>query len=400
MTERPKLIRVTTVPVSLNILLKGQFKFMSEHGFEVIAVSSAGPELTELSEREKIQTRTVEMSRKITPVRDLISLIRMYRLFKTEKPQIVHSHTPKAGVISMLAARLAGVPVRLHTVAGLPLMESKGLRKKLLSMVERLTYCCATQVFPNSKGLYEYITHHHFASPNKLKIISNGSSNGIDPGFFFPETVSRKSRKELRDKLNISQNDFVFVFVGRLVGDKGVNELVSAFKRLSTKTGLNKTPKLLLVGNYETELDPLKPETLKEIETNPNIIYAGYQKDVRPWFGISDCLAFPSYREGFPNVILQAAAMGLPSVVSDICGCNEFISHRVNGLIIPKKDDQQLQTAMEQLINDHELYHRLKSAARSAISNRYEQSFVWEALFEEYSKQLNLEFSHRLMPAV
>ncbi|MFA7616486.1 MAG: glycosyltransferase family 4 protein [Weeksellaceae bacterium] len=386
MNPKPKLIRVTTVPVSLNILLRGQFEFMSKQGFEVLAVSSSGPDLDEVAEREKVRTEAVEMSRKISPLKDLKSLRQMYRLFQKEKPDIVHSHTPKAGIIAMVAAKLAGVPVRLHTVAGLPLMETSGFRRKLLTAVEKMTYRCATKIYPNSKGLTQFILENRLTAANKLKQIANGSSNGIDTSHFSACTVTEEQKTELRKISGILADDFVFVFVGRLVGDKGINELVAAFSEICA-SGSNQnhtTAKLILVGDYETELDPLLPETLKEIDSNPNIFSAGYQKDVRPWFGISDCLVFPSYREGFPNVVMQAGAMGLPAVVSNINGCNEIIADGLNGLIVPKKDTAALKKAMLAMMTDRSVYKQLKSNARNQIVSRFEQKEVWEALLEEY----------------
>ena len=222
----------------------------------------------------------------------------------------------------MLASKLAGVPIRMHTVAGLPLMESSGMKRSVLNIVEKLTYYCATNVYPNSKGLKEFIIKEKLTSKNKLKILGNGSSNGIDTTHFSPNQVSGIEKRQLRKELNITKNDFVFVFVGRLVSDKGINELVEAFTEMS-KTHTNS--KLLLVGPLETHLDPLLPNTLNEIKNNEAIIYAGFQTDVRPYFATSNALVFPSYREGFPNVVMQAGAMGLPSIVTDINGCNEII---------------------------------------------------------------------------
>lgn len=153
----PKLIRITTVPVSLNILLRGQHAFMRQQGFEVIGVSSGGGELQEVAQREQISTRRIEMARTISPLKDLKSLWQLYKLFRKEKPDIVHSHTPKAGLLGMLAARLSGVPIRLHTVAGLPLTESRGAKRKLLEFTEKLTYRCAHRIYPNSQGLCDFI---------------------------------------------------------------------------------------------------------------------------------------------------------------------------------------------------------------------------------------------------
>ena len=380
-----KLIRITTVPISFKVLLKGQLRFMASNGFDVKGVSSEGEELREVHENEGIVMEAINMSRKITPFQDLKSLWEMWNFLRKEKPQIVHTHTPKAGIIGMLAARLAGVPHRLHTVAGLPLMEATGIKRKILNFVEKLTYSSATRVYPNSKGLYDFILQNNFTQSNKLKIIANGSSNGINTTFFSPDQVTEIERVTLREKLNIQPDDFVFVFVGRIVSDKGINELIKAFSELQTAENNQLTGiKLLLVGGLESDLDPLNPETLAEINQNRDIISVGFQQDVRPFFAISDALAFPSYREGFPNVVMQAGAMGLPSIVSDINGCNEIIVEGENGLIIPPKNVEKLKEKMLTLARDKNLYTKLKENSRRMIESRYEQSVVWNALLEEY----------------
>lgn len=374
---KTKIIRLTTVPISLKVLLKGQLKFMASKGLEVIGVSSAGTELEEVHNVEGIRVVPIEMSRKITPIADLKSLWETYQFFKKEKPQIVHTHTPKAGIVGMLAAKLAGVPIRLHTVAGLPLMEATGTKRKILDFVEKLTYQSATKVYPNSQGLYDFIIQNKYTSKQKLKVIANGSSNGIDTTFFSVNQIQNQS--DLKAHLNLTADDFVFIFVGRLVGDKGINELVAAFSQLQ-----NPNAKLLLVGPLETELDPLKEETLEAINSNPNIISVGFQKDVRPYFAIAHALVFPSYREGFPNVVMQAGAMGLPSIVSNINGCNEIIIEGQNGTIIPVKNTTSILEAMQKMMEDKIYYSTLKSNARPMIQSRYEQSVVWNALWEEY----------------
>ncbi|MFV0198745.1 glycosyltransferase family 4 protein [Empedobacter falsenii] len=395
--SKSKLIRITTIPLSLKVLLRGQLKFMSNR-FEVVGVSSNGKELEEVKNEEGIAVVPIEMSRQITPIQDIKSLWNTYQFLKKEKPSIVHTHTPKAGIVGMLAAKLAGVPIRLHTVAGLPLMEATGTKRKLLDVVEKLTYSSATKVYPNSKGLYDFILQNKYSLADKLKVIGEGSSNGIDTNHFSPNQISEEKTEKLKKELNIQAEDFVFVFVGRIVGDKGINELVEAFQKLGTGNQESETlvsnskslvsskvPKLLLVGPLETELDPLKEETLKEIKTNPNIISVGFQKDVRPYFAISDALVFPSYREGFPNVVMQAGAMELPSIVSDINGCNEIIVEGKNGTIIPVKNVEALQQAMKNMILDKLFYEQLQKNARPMIQSRYEQSVVWNAILDEYN---------------
>ena len=384
--QKPKLVRITTIPESLAILLKGQLRFMQRH-FNVIAISSDGKALDEVKNTEGVNTVSISMTRKITPVKDFIALVKLYGVLKTEKPDIVHTHTPKAGLIGMLASWLARVPNRLHTIAGLPVMEASGFKRDILLLVEKITYACATKVYPNSKGLKDFVLSQGLIKASKLKIIGNGSSNGINTSHFNKANFKELELVELKGSLNLNDNDFIYVFVGRLVTDKGINELVSVFSKLSKD---NKNVKLLLVGGLETELDPLQSSTLNQIATNKQILSVGFQKDVRPYFAISNILVFPSYREGFPNVVMQAGAMGLASIVTNINGCNEIIKNEYNGLIVPPKDTKRLREKMLLVLRDSKKLDFLCHNARTAIVDRYNQDYIWNELIKEY-KALNLK---------
>lgn len=375
-----KLIRITTVPISLDKLLDKQMAFMKDY-YKVIAVSSNESVLKKIGEKDGVDTYCVEMTRKITPFQDVKAIWKLYYFLKREKPLFVHTHTPKAGMVGMVAALLAKVPNRLHTVAGLPLMETKGLKRKVLSLVEKMTYKCSTIIYSNSKGLRDIIIKEKLCPEKKIRIIGNGSSNGINTSYFDPINISTLERADLKESLNIDSDDFVFIFVGRLVTDKGINELISVFDNVSRR---NIKVKLLLVGNREPELDPLKKETLEIISKNSNIIEVGYQSDVRPYFAISDVLVFPSYREGFPNVVMQAGAMGLPSIVTDINGCNEIIINDTNGVIIPPKNSLELQRTMELYLNNNGLLAEHRANSRKMIVSRYQQEVIWRTLLSEY----------------
>lgn len=379
---KKKIIRITTVPISLEKLLENQLRFMNQY-YEVIAVSSDASYLEKVGLLQEVPVFSIEMTRKITPVQDVLAVWRLYRFFKKEKPFIVHTHTPKAGTVGMIAAKLAGVPNRLHTIAGLPLLEATGNKRKLLNFVEKLTYKAATMIYPNSFGLKEIIIQQKFCKPDKLKVIGNGSSNGINTNYFNQNHFSELENQRLKTALCIKPEDFVFVFIGRLVGDKGINELVTAFVKLKVT---NPLVKLILVGSLEHELDPLHSDTLIQIKTNPNIIAVGHQNDVRPYFAVSDALVFPSYREGFPNVVMQAGAMGLPCIVSDINGCNEIIESNKNGIIIPVKDEDAIFYAMKKLLLNPEIVLEMHVNSRAMIVSRYEQEVVWKAILSEYKK--------------
>ena len=381
---KAKLIRITTVPVSFNLLLRHQLSFMKEH-YDVIAVSSPGDELAELAARESVTTVPVSMTRSITPLQDLKALWQLYRLFRKEKPGIVHTHTPKAGLLGMTAAWLARVPVRLHTVAGMPLLKTSGSKRVLLNFIERCTYSFAHQIYPNSFELGKIIIRHRYCPPSKLKVIGKGSSNGIDTSYFSPGSVTESRKQALRQELALAPGARVFCFSGRIVADKGINELVAAFTRL-----INEFPdvRLVLVGWKEDHLDPLKGATADSINNHPAITWVGYQSDIRPYLAISHALVFPSYREGFPNVPMQAGAMGLPCIVSDINGCNEIVLHERNGLLVPPKDVEALYLAMRLLLTDSGLYSRLAANAREMITGRFDQLFIWQCILEEYREQI------------
>lgn len=377
---KKKIIRITTVPISLANLLEGQLKFMNDH-YEVIGVSSFGDEMIIVEEQENIETHVIAMTRQISPLKDLHSAYKLFKFIKKQKPFIVHTHTPKAGTLGMLAARLARVPHRLHTVAGLPLLEAKGAKRQLLNLVEKITYINATLVLPNSYGLKNIIKILNFSTNEKLKVIGKGSSNGIDTDYFNKVNINLSQQSKLKHDLNISNDDFVFIFVGRLVADKGINELVSAFSRIYIT---NKKIKLLLVGPLETQLDPLSDKTLQEMEINKSIITTGWQNDVRPYLAVANALVFPSYREGFPNVVMQACAMELACIVSNINGCNEIITNNKNGLIIQPKSIEALQSAMQFFIDNPVTANEFASVARSNIIENYKREVIWNELLNLY----------------
>jgi glycosyltransferase involved in cell wall biosynthesis len=375
---KKKIIRITTVPVSLKVLLKGQLKFMQQH-FEVIAVSSPGRELYDVEHDEGVRVFSIEMSRSISPLKDILSILRMYRFFKIEKPYIVHSHTPKAGFVGMTAAYLAGVPNRLHTIAGLPLMETKGIKRWILLAVEKFTYLLSSRILPNSFGLKDFILENKLIKETKLRVLGNGSSNGIDLDYFKSTEYTVNQGNIVKKRLNLN-GKFIFLFVGRIVSHKGINELVSAFLKVHSKYPQTI---LIMVGEYEEKLDPLSEVTLEKIR-HESIKLVGYQLDVRFYLDIADVFVFPSYREGFPNVVLQACAFNLPCIVTDINGCNEIIRMNENGLIIPPKEEKELEKAMELLYRDMPLRNKLGEMNRAKVEKEYSQLFVWENLLNLY----------------
>jgi lipopolysaccharide/colanic/teichoic acid biosynthesis glycosyltransferase len=380
--KQPRLLRITTVPVSLKLLLSGQLSHYTRRGFQILAVSADGPEIVD-KKIDGVPHFAIPLTRRITPVQDLVCLVKLIMLIRRFKPDIVHSHTPKAGLIGMLAAWICNVPVRMHTVAGLPLMEKKGMLRELLIRIERLTYWCATAVYPNSGGLADFITGN-IGQQYPVRIIGKGSTNGIDTGFFSRNEILATTASAIRKKHGIEKDDLVYSFVGRVVRDKGIGELVSAFRK--TKAALLSHQKifLLVIGPFEQDLDPLYPEDFEFLKTDPTVILAGYQSDVRPWIMASDIFVFPSYREGFPNVVMQASCLEVPCIVSDINGCNEIIDHNRTGLIVEPKNAPALFEAMRLLSSNTDVRKNFASEARNKIVKEYDQKFVWDELEKEY----------------
>lgn len=370
-----KIIRTSTVPESINHFCKGLLRDLKNDGNEIIVVSSPGNPLTEIRDREEVKTVAVPMERHISPFKDLKSLWKLIRVFKKEKPDMVHSITPKAGLLSMMAAWICRVPNRLHTFTGLVFPTATGLTQKILILTDRITCFCATHIVPEGEGVKSDLQSYKITK-KPLRVLGYGNIKGIDLSYFDP-TLFPKDNTEQEGKF------FNFVFVGRLVRDKGINELVSAFKKLNEK--YPKT-QLILVGGKEEELDPLLPETLQEIEDNTHINAVGQQSDVRPWLSEGDVFVFPSYREGFPNVVIEAGAMGLPSIVTDINGSREIIQNEVNGLIIPPRNESELYKAMEYALLNPERIFEMSKQARPLIASRFEQSYVFNCLKEFYSE--------------
>jgi glycosyltransferase involved in cell wall biosynthesis len=381
MTKR--LIRITTVPVSLHKLLGGQLAFMQKNDFEVLAVSADGPEVNDVK-KEGIKHFVIPFTRSITPIQDLSCLVQLIRLFRKIKPDIVHTHTPKAGLLGMLAAWICRVPVRIHTVAGLPWMETTGIKRFVLKITERLTYFCAQHVYPNSAALLKFISHEFSINPDsgrfrKFHVIGRGSSNGIDVSFFSRNSMSEQKAATIRDQHKIPTAATVFSFAGRIVRDKGIVELIQAFQQI------NEDVYLLLIGQAEDHLDPLPGKIKNVIDQNPRIISAGFQEDIRPWLLASDIFVFPSYREGFPNVVMQASCLQIPCIVSDINGCNELIAHKNSGLIVPPKDTRTLLHAMTSLMMSKQQQREFAENAFNFISVNFNQQYIWNELLTKYN---------------
>lgn len=371
--NKNKIIRSVTVSQSLSFCREVMIK-MRSMGYDMVAVTSPGPELDKLRDEDGFHCVAVPMERHISIVSDLKSLIKMIWVFHKEKPQVVHSMTPKAGMICMVAAWLTRVPVRIHTFTGLVWPTATGLKRKILMTTDWLTCACATHVIPEGQGVLNDLRNGGITK-KPMKVLGYGNVRGVDMDRFSSTRFESTSDPSL----------FTFVFVGRIVGDKGINELVEAFVKLHDK---HKNARLVLVGNYEHDLDPVKDVTRKLIDNNDAINACGakYGDDLLQMYVDADCFVMPSYREGFPNTVLEAGAMGLPSIVTNINGSREIIENEKNGLIVPSKDSKALYNAMERMLLDDKARMTMKNNARPMIASRFEKSFVQNCQIEFYKE--------------
>ena len=374
-----KLVIVTTVPLSLATLVKGQPKYLTQF-FDISLITSKSEVNRDIQEYEEVEVIGIDMTRQITPLQDLKSLLKLYRYFRQNSVDIVYSFTPKAGLLSMIASFFARVPKRAHNIVGMPLMEASGNKKRLLRVIEKLTYSFATNLFCNSYGLKDYIEKN--LTKKEIRVIANGSINGIDIDFF-RDDFSDLDKENKRAELEIEENDFVLLFVGRVVKDKGVNELIEAFTILDKKFN---NLKLLMVGDFEEELSPIDIKSIERMRNNPNIISVGFQKDIRSYLSVSSLFVLPSYREGLPNSLIEAGSFGLPLLATDINGCNEVIIPNKTGILVEKKSVESLVNGIQYLIENGELYGTIKSNVRALTIERYGQEFFLNALKDELEK--------------
>ena len=367
-----KIIRASTISLSV-IFVEGMLPEMMKQ-YEVVLLSSPGHELDEVEEKYGVRGIRIPMERHIAPKQDLVSLWKLIKTFRREKPQMVHSMTPKAGLLCMMAAKLARVPVRVHTFTGLVFPTATGLKRRILMFTDWLTCACATHVIPEGKGVMADLRNNGITK-KPMKVLGDGSVKGIDLKRFHGRRNANRSEK------------FTFLFVGRIVRDKGINELVEAFVRLNEK--FHQT-RLVLVGTIEDELDPVSNKTLESIKNNSDIESIGWTTGdaLVDFYAAADCYVFPSYREGFPNTVLEAGAMGLPCIVTDINGSREIIEEGRNGVVIPPRDSSALYQAMEHMITDTDAREQMAATARESIASRFDQDFVRQYLLNFYDEIL------------
>lgn len=384
-----KLIRCSTISLTLSSFVETSIKHLMSR-YDLVLLSSPDQNLEKLGLKFNIKTIGVLMQRRMSPVQDLRSLLNLIKVFHKEKPYMVHSMTPKAGLLCMLAAWITRVPRRVHTFTGLVWPTATGLSRKILMATDWLTCACATHIIPEGKGVMKDLQH---ISHKPMKVLGFGNVRGVDLDYWRKTNASSNKLREIK-----RDDVFTFIFVGRIVRDKGINELIAAFDKLSHKYKV----RLLLVGTFEDALDPVAVSTKKIIEVNSSIEYLGpqYGTDLLACYAASDCLVFPSYREGFPNTVLEAGAMELPSIVTDINGSREIIVCKNeentspikdmklcdNGIIIPSRNEDLLYKAMEEIFKNDNVRAMMASQAREMVATRFEQSFVQKCLLDFYEE--------------
>jgi glycosyltransferase involved in cell wall biosynthesis len=380
-----RLVHVTTIPMSLHFL-RGQVAYMAARGIAVEALSSPAPELHTFGREERVPVHGVEMPRAITPMRDLGAVARLATVLHRVRPQIVHAHTPKGGLLGMLAARLAGVPVRVYHMRGLPMETATGLRRALLRTTERVSCALAHRVICVSHSLRDVAVREHLCPPDKIRVLAGGSGQGVDAeGRFNPAHVSAADRDGVRARFGIPAEAMIVGFIGRIVRDKGIAELAEAWRSLR---GVFPDAHLVVVGPVEPE-DPLPATVEARLRQDPHVHLAGADWNTPPLYAAMDLVVLPSYREGFPNVALEAAAMERPVVATRTPGCMDAVEDGITGTLVPDRNAEALAEAIRAYLADAALRAAHGRAGRARVLRYFRREVVWEALFREYRDLLS-----------
>lgn len=379
-TRPMTLVHIVTVPQSLHFL-RGQGRFMKRHGFVVHAISSPGEELDRFGTAEEVVTHSVSMSRGISPFRDIVSLIRLIVIIRGLRPDIVHSHTPKAGLLGMIASFVCRVPVRIYHLHGFRGETATGVKRAILILCDRLACHLATRVLCVSPSLQELIVRQGICRPEKMVVLGLGSANGVDAAWQFNPDRVQSSRSQVRMQLGIAESARVIGFVGRLVRDKGLVELSEAWTRLRDEFA---DLHLLLVGETE-ELDPVPSHVLELLRRDTRVHFVGKVHDVSVYYAAMDLVVLPTYREGFPNVLLEASAMKLPVVSTRVTGVVDAVCDGVTGTLVQPRDAVALAEAIRRYLVNPELAHAHGLAGRERVLAHYIPESIWTALYHEYN---------------
>ena len=385
MNERKSILRITTVPISLELLLTGQLAFMKRANFKVAAISSDGPQWDSILLRENCEHYIINMTRRISPFRDIISLLKLTKYIIKYKPTIVHTHTPKAGLLGMLAARIACVPLRVHTVAGLPLMSETGLKYNLLRLTEKLTYWAAHKVLANSFSIKNYMISNRLIGDYKLDIIGAGSSNGIDLTRFCTSNLRPDILETIMSSIEFNKNLTYIICVGRMVTDKGIPEVIRTFAKLGQRfNGL----RLILLGPLESERES---ETLSSnltdlILTQDDILHVEWSDYVEYFLHIASICVHASHREGLPNVILQAGAMQCPVICSDIPGNIDLVKDGISGMLFKVGNVDSLYDTLSYALQNRSLLDSYALNLHNYVTSNFDRKLYHLALLKYYKK--------------
>lgn len=380
MTTTTRLTHVTSRPLTYRFF-QGQLDYMIDRGFEIHAISSPGERLQALEQRPGISAHAVPMTRAITPFRDLRGLAEMTRTIRKIEPDIVHSHTPKGGLIGMMAAAAAGVDHRVYSIRGLPLLTMEGWRRRLMSETERLSCTLADRVVAVGPSLRDVAVDEGLVGASKVRVLGHGSSNGVDAtGTFDPDAYPDDLGRETREQYGIRPDATVVGFVGRLVRDKGIEELVEAWEAIHPAYPEAR----LLVCGPKGERDAIAETTFRRMQRNDTIRLAGFCQKMPAHYAAMDVVAFPSHREGFPNVPLEAAAMELPVVATDAVGCVDAVIDGETGRIVPLGDVDALGEVLATYVEKEELRREHGTAARERVLGQFRPEFIWDDLYELY----------------
>lgn len=380
----PRIVHVFTVPESL-LFLRGQAGWMRERGHELHVVTSPGEGILDFERAEGVPVHQVPMPRAITPGRDALALARLVALIRRLGPDLVHAHTPKGGLLGTLAARAAGIPVRLYHLRGLALATATGPKRAVLTAAERTSCSVSTHILCNAHSLRAEALDLGLCAPEKIEVLLAGSGNGVDAkGRFDPARLPLGTREAVRKELEVPADALVVGFVGRLVGDKGVRELADAWRLLREE---RPDAHLVLVGRFE-EKDAVPSEVRTALEADARVHLAGYQKDPARLYAAMDVVALPTYREGFPNVPLEAAAMRLPVVSTKVAGCVDAVADGKTGLLVEPRDPGGLLEALRRYASDPALRRAHGEAGRARVEKLFARERLWEALEHVYLREL------------
>jgi glycosyltransferase involved in cell wall biosynthesis len=377
-----RVARVATVPFFLLHHLGGQIQFLAEAGHSVDIVCSRGPGCDELARIPGVRLINIEIPRRIAPLADAVALCRLYRLFRRSGYHVVHSTTPKAGLLSALAARAAGTPIRLHTFTGQHWKEMKGVLRWISRTCDRVILALNTQCYADSASQKEYLISEGIGDDKSLCVLGAGSLAGADVRRW-ETALANYRRAETWDALRVPQGIPLIVFVGRVTRDKGIVELIQAFKQVQS-AGADCF--LLVVGPMETAGDLELERELADMRANARFRLAGYDPKPENILAIADLLCLPSYREGFGNVVIEAGVMGIPTVGTSIVGLTDSIVPGVTGLLVPPKNARALADALLLLLRDEGARKRMGQAARERALALFDSARVNGLVGQEYER--------------